>query len=398
VKSAGRDYGPIPPRQWLLGTTFCVGFLSALIGTGGVGKTALRLLQLIAVALGRGDLVGEHVFKRTKVLLVCLEDDDELRRRIRAACLHHGIVQSDLDGWLYYWTPHDLRLIEVEGRGREIVPGALGDALRGILKQLSIGLVSIDPFVKSHSAEENDNSAIDKAATVFLQVGHECGAAVDYLHHQRKGIAIAGDADSSRGASSLVNASRLVKTANRMTQAEAEKFGLSERERKLTIRVDDGKINIGAPDEQAVWFRLVGVEIGNPTETYPRGDNVQTVERWYPPEAFEDLPKSQIAEIFARLRQGPGEGERYLTDPRANGDWAGSAIVELAGKTTGQAKEILRTWLKNEVLIKGEFVSPRRRQPRTCITINEVKAAEVLGSLYRPPGSNGHHFEQAEDP
>jgi RecA-family ATPase len=51
----------------------------------------LRLLQLIAVALGRGELVGEHVFKRTKVLLVCLEDDeDELRRRIRAACLRRA--------------------------------------------------------------------------------------------------------------------------------------------------------------------------------------------------------------------------------------------------------------------------------------------------------------------
>jgi hypothetical protein len=79
-------------------------------------------------------------------------------------------------------------------------------------------------------------------------------AAVDCLHHQRKGIAIAGDADSARGASSLVIASRLVKTVNRMTPGEVAKFGFSERDRKLTIPVDDGKINIRAPAEQAVCF------------------------------------------------------------------------------------------------------------------------------------------------
>jgi hypothetical protein len=87
VKWAGEDGAPIPPRQWVLGTTFCRGYLSGLTGAGGTGKTALRLLQLIALALGH-NLTGEHVFKRTKVLIVCLEDDEnELRRRIRAACI-----------------------------------------------------------------------------------------------------------------------------------------------------------------------------------------------------------------------------------------------------------------------------------------------------------------------
>jgi hypothetical protein len=41
------------------------------------------------------------------------------------------------------------------------------------------------------------------------------------VHHHRKGIAIAGDPDSARGAGSLVNASRLVKTATKMSEQEA---------------------------------------------------------------------------------------------------------------------------------------------------------------------------------
>jgi hypothetical protein len=134
--------GPIPPRQWLLGTNFCLGFLSGLTGVGGAGKTALRVLQLIALALDRGDLVDEHVFKRTKVLIVCLKDDEaELRRRIRAACLYHNINESELDGWVYYWTPRDLHLIEIDEH-RQVKSGKLGDAWRRIIAGLGIGLVS----------------------------------------------------------------------------------------------------------------------------------------------------------------------------------------------------------------------------------------------------------------
>jgi hypothetical protein len=58
VWDAGGDDDDIPPRQWLLGNTFCRQFLSGLIGDGGTGKTALRYLQLLSLATGRA-LTGE---------------------------------------------------------------------------------------------------------------------------------------------------------------------------------------------------------------------------------------------------------------------------------------------------------------------------------------------------
>jgi RecA-family ATPase len=98
---AGEDDEPIPPRGWLLGNIFCRRFLSSLIGDGGVGKTALRIAQLLSLAVGRS-LAGEHVFHRCRVLLVSLEDDrDELRRRVRAAMLHHGIEPAEVEDWLF---------------------------------------------------------------------------------------------------------------------------------------------------------------------------------------------------------------------------------------------------------------------------------------------------------
>jgi hypothetical protein len=74
--NAGDDPGAIPPRQWLLANQFCLGFISSIVAAGGTGKSALRLLQYISLAIGRA-LCGQHVFRRCRVLLISLEDDDK---------------------------------------------------------------------------------------------------------------------------------------------------------------------------------------------------------------------------------------------------------------------------------------------------------------------------------
>jgi hypothetical protein len=200
---------------------------------------------------------------------------------------------------------------------------------------------------------------MDKAASTFLQVAHDCGWAPDYVHHNRKGLTLAGDPESARGASSLVTASRLLKTLTKMSEDEATALGVDETERKLLIRLDDAKINFAPPSEQAVCFKLVGVAIGNPTDHYPGGDNVQTVERWQPPYPFDGIDRTTIGAIFDKLQSGPSEGEFYLTDVSANGDWAGSPICKLANKEKGEAQRILKIWLKNGVLIEDKYHSPR---------------------------------------
>jgi hypothetical protein len=57
---AGGDNDPIPPRSWLLGNQFCRRYLSSILAPGGTGKTALRMLQYIALATGQ-PLTGQHV-------------------------------------------------------------------------------------------------------------------------------------------------------------------------------------------------------------------------------------------------------------------------------------------------------------------------------------------------
>ena len=53
IWDAGDDDYAIPPRGWLLGTVFCRRFLSSLVADGGTGKTALRIAQLVSLAIGR---------------------------------------------------------------------------------------------------------------------------------------------------------------------------------------------------------------------------------------------------------------------------------------------------------------------------------------------------------
>jgi len=74
-----------------------------------------------------------------------------------------------------------------------------------------------------------------------------------------------------------------------MSIDERELFDIKEAEARHLVRLDSSKVNIAPPATTARWFRLVGVRLGNGTDDYPtNGDEVQTVERWTPPDMGED--------------------------------------------------------------------------------------------------------------
>jgi RecA-family ATPase len=151
IWNAGQDDYKIPPRQWLLGNIFCRKFLSSVIADGGTGKTALRVAQLISLAIGRS-LTGEHVFLRCRVLIISLEDDkDELRRRVYAVARHYHIDPKELDGWLFLSAPKKLKLAEMKSGSRQA--GKLEKLVRKSVKVHNLDIVSLDPFIKGSPAE-----------------------------------------------------------------------------------------------------------------------------------------------------------------------------------------------------------------------------------------------------
>jgi AAA domain len=188
VWNAGRDVKLPPPRGWLLGVSFCRRLLSSLLGTGGVGKSALRVLQAISLATGR-NLTGEHIFQRTRVLIISLEDDaDELRRRVLAARIHHGITVEDIDGWLFLSAPGSAagKLMTLGTRNSQMIEGDLAKHIEAEVNQHKIELVIIDPYIKSHGIPENDNVSMDAVAGLLNDLAAKLDIAVDVRTTQRR--------------------------------------------------------------------------------------------------------------------------------------------------------------------------------------------------------------------
>lgn len=310
---------------------------------------------------------------RCRVLVVSLEDDvDELRRRIAAARLHYGIDPADLKGQLFYAAPKGVKLAECKNGTRQA--GILEKMLRRDIERLRPDLVTLDPFIKLHALEENDNGAMDFVCDLLVQLAIEYDIAVDAPHHTKKGQIAAGDADAGRGASSARDAGRLVYTLTRMTEEEAKAFNVNPAERNLYVRLDSGKVNIAPPSQQATWFKLVGVQLGNGNADYPAGDEVQTVEMWQPPKTWEGLSSIQLNAALTEIEAGMPNGQRYSDAAKAD-DRAAWRVVQrhCLDRTEAQCREIIKTWVKNGVLYSEAYDDLVERKPRKGLRVDPSK-------------------------
>jgi hypothetical protein len=361
----GEDNEPIPPRGWLLGNLLCRQFLTSIFADGAVGKTALMIVWALSLATGR-NLLDEHVFMRCRVLLVCFEDGKaELRRRLTAAMQHHNISKADIRGHLFITAVSrgDAKLASVQNGGP--VAGTLGAALERSIVRRRADATFLDPFVKTHSVGENDNSAIDFVVEILSDIAIRRDCAQCSPHHTRKGPADPGNADIGRGAGSLKDAFRLCYTASPMSKDDADMYGLSEDARMSLIRLDSGKVNLVRRSASPRWFRLVGVNIGNGTELYPNGDEIQTVERWTPPDVFRQLNTAAIVQILDRIEAGPEPGRRFSPAPQAKDRSAWRIVQEHCPSLTDkQAKKVIATWLDTGVLVAKDYDDPKAEHSR----------------------------------
>lgn len=352
IWNAGDDTETPPPRGWLLGNIFARCFLSALLADGGTGKTALRYAQYLSLVIGR-PLTGEHVFQRCRVLIISLEDDTrELRRRILAARLHHKIGLAEVNGWLFLSAPGATagKLMTVDKKGR-LRRGVLAELLEAAIIAHKIDLLALDPFIKTHSVEENSNSAIDDVVQVLTDLAAKYDIAVDAPHHTSKGAADPGNANRGRGAGAMKDGGRLIYTLTTMTVEEAATFNVPEEQRRSLVRMDSAKVNITPPAAQAKWFRLVGVRLGNSTGLYPNGDDVQTVEPWFPPDIWTDMTVTLQERILVAIDAGLPDGNRYTDAAKAGRREAWRVVAEHApDKNEAQARSIIKQWLKDSQL------------------------------------------------
>jgi hypothetical protein len=373
--NASNDVDKPPPRGWLLGNSFCRGFVSSLLAAGGVGKTATRVLQAISFVTGR-ELTGEHVFQRGRALIVSFEDDaDELRRRILAARLHYAIEPSKLEG-LFLAAPGasagKLMTINPKTGARSV--GALVANIEAAILQHRIDLVVLDPFVKAHGVPENANTDMDEVAQLLTDLAAKHNIAVDAPHHVSKGTPEPGNADRGRGASATRDAARLVYTLTQMSPEEAQTYNIAEHDRRDYVRYDRAKLNIARTSGTTTWFKLAGVRLDNANEIYPNGDEVQTLEPWSPPETWADLNNDALNQVLSVIDAGIADGN-YYSDANAAGDRAAWRAVQQVApcKSEPQCREIIRTWVETEVLKHIDYENPATRKMVKGLRVDSTK-------------------------
>lgn len=261
----------IPPLTWILGYRLAVGYLTVTIAPGGVGKSALTILEGISVAANR-NLTGQKVHLPGGVWIYSTEDpEDELERRIAAACLLHGINLADLTH-LHYTSGQTRPLVLVKDDKRKglVVNHLAIEQITNYIEQHEIRVLVVDPFLRTHQVNENDNIAIDMVAQWFARIAKITRCAVSLVHHANKKNSsgnIRGEANSARGATALVNAARIAHTLDGMTLCEAQKFGLPTGREKWFIRLDRAKANLAPPGEEVLWYEKVSVDLFRQNES-----------------------------------------------------------------------------------------------------------------------------------
>jgi hypothetical protein len=159
-----------------------------------------------------------------------------------------------------------------------------------------------------------------------------------------------------------------------MSAEEAQAFGIAEEERRALVRMDSAKVNIAPPMSKAKWFRIVGIPLGNTSELYPNGDMVQTVEPWTPPDLWKDLSIDLLNRILNEIDAGLPDGNRYTNAPKAEDRAVWKVVVKhTPDKTEGQAREIIKAWAKNRVLISEEYENPTTRKIVKGLRVDNTK-------------------------
>ena len=346
-----RDPASIPPRAWVYGHMLLRGSLTVVVAPGATGKTALMIGTAMALASGR-NLLGPKVWNGPKrVWLWNLEDSgEEMSRGVQASAIHWGIKAEDLGERLYVDSGMDgaeLRTASETAKGTWINAPVVG-ALLTQLRDEQIDVLIVDPFVSSHSVNENDNRAIDMVAKQWARLASQAGCAIVLVHHARKLAGGEVSAETARGASALIAAARSVPTLNRMSDEEAAKFGIEGEERRRFFRVYDDKNNRAPPSDKSDWYRLHSVSLGNGADG---GDSLPVVVPWSPPQTFDGVTAAHLRAVQDLIARG-----EYRKDQQSQ-PWAGDVVISVLGLDASRkadrlrALSLLTTWEANGALV-----------------------------------------------
>ena len=365
------DPAKFPRRRFLYGTSYIRKFLSVDVAPGGVGKSSLALVELLAIASGK-DLLGITPTETGCVWYHNGEDPlEEVDRRIIGAAMHFEIEPAVLETRLFRSSGRDTHLViaEQQREGAVILKPNV-QAVIDTIRQHNILVARFDPFVSTHMVTENDNNAIAAVAREWAQIADITGASIALTHHSRKSNGNQTTIEDARGAVALIDASRSVRALNSMSEDEAAKAGVTTR--RAYFRVDQGKVSMGPPADKAEWYHIASVQLPN-GDAFEQGDSVGVVEPWEWPDPFAGISSDDAV----RVQQAVSQGGPWREDVRAAA-WVGHRVATVLGldsKTPVErekVKGLIRTWVKNGVLETHDGYD-EKSNPRTFVRVGPAQ-------------------------
>lgn len=353
----------VPPRGWLYGDHYLRKFCTGTIAPGGSAKSTNALNEALSMATGV-PFLGPKPIHPLKVWYYNAEDpQEETQRRIMAAAMHHGLDMNVIAQNLFYDSGRDVPLKVATNNAKDgftsVVP--VVDALIKAILENKIDCLILDPFVSFHSVSENDNSQIDAVVKEFARIADITNCSIEHVHHTRKIGAQQVTGDDGRGGSSIQGAWRSQRVINKMTPEIAGMANIEESKRRSFFCIDDGKLNF-REFANSQWRRIVGVDIGNGNELYPRGDNVATVEPFELPDLFDGVSLNDLRKAQSIVSAGD-----YGCANTAK-DWAGHAIgVEIGIETSSKGGKkrmtlIIKKWVENGMFEEERVIDKNGRQ------------------------------------
>lgn len=323
------DIDEIRPRELVYGQHYIAGVFSLTIASGGVGKSMLVILEACQMA---------HLDK--KVLLLMLEDDtSEVKRRIMACIIRHGLDAEKVGKNLVILTAEATLTIAALEQQKPIAIDA--DLLREAIEEYSPNAVIIDPLVRTHQMNENDNGQMNFVATQFASIARQTNTSLMLVHHARKGSDNVARGEKSRGASALMDASRNVRELKSLSETDASNLNIDKQFAHEFIVVDHTKASYTA-HSPTLYMRKIPVEL---PASLSATQIAATVEE-YVPRPLEDIFTDEHREHIKRMVISARQTEQaYVQKPRPGS----RNIYDKAAAELGLGKTILKRLVEQMV-------------------------------------------------
>ena len=301
---------------------------------------------MLAMTSGRS-LLGDAPPKPLRVWYWGEDPADEIDRRVLGAMKHYGIDPGEIEGRLFLNSAADTKLkIAIEKSGSFTIVSPIVDSLIDEFRSKSIDVAIVDPFVKTHGVQENDNGGIDQVVDLWASIARETNSAIDLIHHLKKLGGAEVTIDDVRGASAIVGAVRAVRLYAGMSEAEAKETNTENR--RAFFKRRNGKANYFLPSDKWDWFLLENISLENGGDG--PSDEVGVAVNWKWPNALDGLSVDDLRKVQQKIAEG-----EWRENIQAS-NWAGNAVAQALSLDArddadkARIKRLLKTWIANKAL------------------------------------------------